>query len=98
MKENNGERVYENEITSWIDGSQVYGSTLAVAKKLRTFKDGKLKSSAGGKFLPEENGLFLAGDERVNENIFLTSMHTLFMKEHNRKCDQILRDNPNMSD
>lgn len=30
--------------------------------------------------------LFAAGDSRANENIFLTSMHTLFAREHNRVC------------
>uniref|UniRef100_UPI0037E8B786 eosinophil peroxidase isoform X2 n=1 Tax=Semicossyphus pulcher TaxID=241346 RepID=UPI0037E8B786 len=37
---------------------------------------------------------FLAGDERVNENIALTSMHTLFMREHNRLARQLKRLNP----
>jgi len=37
---------------------------------------------------------FLGGDIRANENIFLTSMHTLFVREHNRQCDQIAIDFP----
>ena len=36
-----------NELTSWIDGSQVYGSDRKRAKWLRTFKNGKLKTSKG---------------------------------------------------
>ncbi len=32
---------------------------------------------------------FLAGDVRCNEHAVLTSMHTLFMREHNRVCDEI---------
>src|SRR5215831_6201370 len=31
-----------------------------------------------------DSDLFMAGDIRVNENIELTSLHTLFMREHNR--------------
>lgn len=40
-----------NEITGWIDASNVYGSDTARALWLRTMQDGKLKTSAGG-FLP----------------------------------------------
>jgi len=36
-----------NKITSWLDASQVYGSDIQRANWLRTFKDGKLKVSAG---------------------------------------------------
>ncbi len=38
--------------------------------------------------------LFLAGDVRANENIFLTAMHTLFAREHNRLCSIVLGNNP----
>ncbi|XP_060917914.1 eosinophil peroxidase [Labrus mixtus] len=37
---------------------------------------------------------FLAGDVRVDENIALTSIHTLFMREHNRLARQLKRLNP----
>ncbi|KAL3041815.1 hypothetical protein OYC64_019902 [Pagothenia borchgrevinki] len=37
---------------------------------------------------------FLAGDVRVDENIALTSIHTLFMREHNRLARQLKRINP----
>jgi peroxidase len=39
---------------------------------------------------------YLAGDIRANENIFLTAFHTLFVREHNRLCDEILTDNPEL--
>lgn len=32
---------------------------------------------------------FLCGDVRSNENALLTAMHTLFIREHNRLCDNI---------
>ena len=38
--------------------------------------------------------LFIAGDVRSNENVLLTSMHTLFLREHNRLCDVIVEDKP----
>ena len=37
-------RQQENLITSWIDGSQVYGSDEERASWLRTFSQGKLKT------------------------------------------------------
>ena len=40
-------RVHYNAITSFIDASAVYGSDLERAAWLRTFADGKLKTSAG---------------------------------------------------
>lgn len=42
----------------------------------------------------EEEPCFLAGDERVNENIALTSLHTLMMREHNRLARRLSELNP----
>lgn len=38
--------------------------------------------------------LFLAGDDRSNENVFLLAMHTLWMREHNRLCDVVAVEHP----
>ncbi len=85
-------------ITSFLDASNVYGSDPVRAAWLRKNDgSGELKSSLGGNgevLLPHNtdglpNGgdprpsLFVAGDERANENNALTSMHTLFLREHN---------------
>lgn len=40
------------------------------------------------------SNLFLAGDVRSNENVVLTAMHTLFVREHNRLCDIIVQNIP----
>lgn len=37
---------------------------------------------------------FLSGDIRANENILLISMHTLFTREHNLLCDEIVAQIP----
>lgn len=89
-----------NTITSWIDGSQVYGSSQTDADSLRTFSGGRLSatSHASGELLPMSQGMFVAGDGRVNEQIGLTAAHTLFMREHNRWAGVIASQNPGWSD
>ncbi len=86
-----------NVITSFVDGSMVYGSDLELAHLLREGVDGLLKANTLESgllpFVPGESSCpvpriihreFLAGDERVNENPGLQSMHTLWKREHNR--------------
>lgn len=101
-------RQQTNEITAWIDASNVYGSDAERAAALREDDgSGRLKTSAGDLLpfntegLPNAGGntadLFLAGDVRANEQVALTVMHTLFVREHNRLADQIAADNPNLS-
>ena len=42
-----------NELTHWMDGSQVYGSTEEVANILREFRGGRLRTSeSNGRPLP----------------------------------------------
>ncbi len=83
-----------NQITAYLDASMVYGSDEATANALRTNNGtGRLSMSMGYNgeaLLPVDNqGFFLAGDIRVNEQIGLTSAHTLFVREHNRLADEI---------
>ncbi len=87
-----------NEITGFLDGSQVYGSSEFRANALRTFSRGMLKTSPGNLMPYNVDGLpnlgdgadlFLGGDIRVNENVVLTSMHTLFVREHNRLAQRL---------
>lgn len=40
---------------------------------------------------------FLSGDIRANEHVVLSSMHTLFMREHNRRAEALRASNPSMS-
>ncbi|HEX4413875.1 MAG TPA: peroxidase family protein [Lacipirellulaceae bacterium] len=100
-----------NEITSYIDGSQVYGSTAARADALRSHVGGKLLTSAGDLLpfntmglpngtggAPDPTQYYVAGDIRANEQIGLTSIQTLFMREHNRLADQVAAQNPTWTD
>ncbi|XGW04994.1 hypothetical protein V3C99_015853 [Haemonchus contortus] len=106
-----------NIITSYLDGSMIYGSTEVQALELRDlFGDhGLLRFdivSTGQKpYLPferdsdmdckrnfsQENPIrcFLAGDLRANEQLGLTAMHTLFLREHNRIAAKLLELNVN---
>jgi hypothetical protein len=76
----------------------VYGSDAATARSLRTMQRGMLKSSAGRLLPVDAQGNFLAGDIRVNENPELTSLQTLFVREHNRKAAEIGAANPRLMD
>ncbi|PHI19766.1 hypothetical protein CEQ90_11100 [Lewinellaceae bacterium SD302] len=42
--------------------------------------------------------LFVAGDVRANENPLLTSFHTLFVREHNRRAEIIKTEHPDWTD
>lgn len=110
-----------NDITSFVDGSAVYGSDEARSNWLRTFEGGKMKLSSGG-LLPfntlngEVDGpvdasapfmllegippatYFVAGDIRANEQPGLSSFHTLFVREHNRLCDELALEHPGWTD
>ncbi len=107
-----GARLQNNWVTSFIDGSQVYGSDGTRSRALRTMSGGLMKTSAGN-LLPlntaglendndahqvADNQLFLAGDVRANENPGLVSMQTLFVREHNRLAAEISSKNPRLDD
>lgn len=89
-----------NMITAFIDASNVYGSDAHRAQELRA--DGGFLEMSRGRLLPfNVNGLpnapdardtlFLAGDIRANEQVGLTALHTLFVREHNRQAHYLRR-------
>ena len=84
-----------NNVTGWIDGSMVYGSDAVTAASLRN-AEGYMLTSAGNN-LPIANGAFLAGDIRAQENPDLTSLQTLFVREHNRQVDLLKAAHPEWS-
>ncbi|OED42435.1 hypothetical protein AB833_07315 [Chromatiales bacterium (ex Bugula neritina AB1)] len=96
--DSNGNKQQTNLVSAYIDGSQVYGSDAETAADLRTFDGGRLKMSDGNLLPLDEKGFFKAGDDRVNEQPGLTSMHTLFAREHNRLADEYRNANPQWSD
>jgi hypothetical protein len=42
--------------------------------------------------------LYVAGDPRANENPLLLGFHTIFMREHNRLCDELAVQHPDWDD
>ena len=94
-----------NELTAFVDGSNVYGSSEEHASVLRTYEDGllainKITNQPPTKeqlnlrpnrnlLRPETQKDFVAGDNRINEHPFLTAMHVIFMREHNRIAHQL---------
>ncbi|MEZ5534733.1 MAG: peroxidase family protein [Thiolinea sp.] len=87
-----------NDITAFIDGSNVYGSDQETADALRSFEGGRLKMDEAGLLPKGSDGHYLAGDIRSNENVGLTSMHTLWVREHNRIADELSDKHPKWSD
>jgi len=102
-----GVRQQLNLITSYIDASNVYGSEEELAEGLRTHDGtGRIKTS-GGNLLPlslegdpnvpaGDEAMFIAGDERANEQVGLTAMHTLFVREHNYWAGRIREESPGL--
>lgn len=91
-------REQENELTAWIDGSMVYSSNEERASAIRVGEDSPYLATSEGNLLPfntsgqtngnafgvEDSELFLGGEVRANEQVGLTVMHTLWVREHNR--------------
>jgi peroxidase len=107
-----GFREQINELSSFLDGEPIYGSTLKESFTLRQLTGGLLivKSgvSANRPYLPQTSSTcsdinpslkcFLAGEKRVNENMGLTSLHTLWLREHNRIATVLAVNNPTWND
>lgn len=87
-----------NQITAFIDGSMVYGSDAATAERLRTFVGGRMAISDNGLLPMDDSGMVIAGDVRASENVGLTAIQTLFVREHNRLADEISVADPEATD
>jgi hypothetical protein len=87
--------VFGNQTSHWWDGSEVYGANEEKAKQLR---DGaKLLMTPEG-YLPDDvNGFEITG---FNESwwLGLSSLHTLFAREHNVLCDELRAQYPRLSE
>ena len=105
-------RQQTNFATSFLDASVIYGSDDVSASILRggpAHPGAKLRTSDdingyGQNLLPRDafgprpTAPFVAGDERVNDNVVLTAMQTLFMREHNRLVDDFASQHPDWNE
>ncbi len=99
-----------NQITTYIDGSMVYGSDAERVAELREYEGGRLRTTEGDLLIFNDAGLpnqdgglseeqqFLAGDIRANENIALTAMHTVWLREHNRVAAELAAADSSLTD
>lgn len=106
-----GHREQLNLLSSYLDASQIYGDNYNTSLSLRVFSGGLLKSSNGvtaRPYLPKSNKpcsdsdesimCFKAGESRTTENLGLTGIQLLFMREHNRIATELKSINSNWND
>src|SRR5215213_6916172 len=89
----NGEPI--NRVSSWVDASQVYGSSAAVANSLKA-PDGMHLRVSEGDHQPIVNGQPVFGDVRGAENDYLRAVQEIFTREHNFQVDKLLADTPSI--
>lgn len=108
-----GPREQLNQLTNFIDSSNIYGSSENQTRNLRDTNGGRLRvggGTAGREFPPHRNGggctgdvgrglfCFQAGDVRSTEQPLLGVFHTAFLREHNRIAAELARLNPGWND
>ncbi|MBU2583164.1 MAG: peroxidase [Alphaproteobacteria bacterium] len=108
-------REHANQITSFLDASNVYGSSQATTNVLRdgaymitnanggaaTVADIEAEHGAGsadGLYIGNPATAHVMGDIRSDENIALTSMHQIWMREHNYQVDRLRDLDPTLTD
>ncbi|KAJ3627107.1 hypothetical protein MTP99_014513 [Tenebrio molitor] len=101
-----------NKITHFIDGSAIYGSTPEQTGRLRSFEKGLLRvfNDFGRHMLPlspepdeclnrkQNLACYMSGDSRTNQMISLVTLHTIFLREHNRLANELSKLNPHWTD
>uniref|UniRef100_A0A7E4VCM2 Chorion peroxidase n=1 Tax=Panagrellus redivivus TaxID=6233 RepID=A0A7E4VCM2_PANRE len=107
-----GVREQGNMVSSFLDGSNVYGSTKEQAASLRSYQNGLLKHRSQAsklELLPPatektctstnaNQPCFASGSEWTNLLPTTTAIHTLWMRQHNRLARQLKSLNPHWDD
>jgi len=103
-----------NDVTSFIDLSPIYGNSVAVNNLLRAFDGtGRLLTATDGDIpffvtgLSNDCGSFDpteivirsgSGDARVDENLHITAIHSLYFRNHNRISTWLKTQHPEWTD
>ncbi|KAM0726439.1 Peroxidase [Formica fusca] len=98
-----------NQVSHFLDGSTIYGSTLNKSRELRTFEGGHLRVNVRNnhEYLPRGDAelasqcgenCYNSGDDRVNIEPQLAVIHTIWLREHNRIADELAKLNPDWWD
>ncbi|XP_037896424.1 peroxidase [Glossina fuscipes] len=105
--------IYAEKITfttAFLDLGSIYGNSLSENKQVRLYKDGLLKVGHRKRFLPiiksnknfmcpaQNRYCYVMPDKRNQFIPTLIILHTLFVREHNRLANLLLRLNPHYSD
>ncbi|CAH0578980.1 unnamed protein product [Chrysodeixis includens] len=108
-----GWREQLNQVSAYIDGSPLYGSSASKSDKLRLFRNGMLQYGRVQQrrpVLPPERrdelcrkgavstDCFKSGDGRVNEHPGLVAAHIVWLRQHNRMAQELTHLNPHWSD
>ncbi|CAH1398171.1 unnamed protein product [Nezara viridula] len=101
-----GPREQLNEATSFLDASNLYGTSQEDSDDLRLFKGGLLKLHNG--LLPSDNKTecrpnnrfkcFRTADTRMNEHVGLAALQNIWAREHNRLAAELAKLNPHWPD
>jgi Animal haem peroxidase len=100
-----------NDVTSFLDLSFIYGTNDAIGSvlrasdgtgMLRTAADGDIPFGPGvpndcGAFDPVNNPASASGDSRVDENLFLDLVHSLYFRNHNRDAAWVAANHPELT-
>ena len=96
----------QNQITHYLDGSNIYGSSDEESRRLRMGSGGRIRTTNPGDLLPRNekrcashpDDCFISGDHRAGENIGLAFIHLIWTREHNRVAAALAQNHPEYDD